>query len=425
MDSFDSEASYLSALAQRSALPAGFRAATTRFPFTPSERPTAKPYAMNLALITVDPASSCFAGVFTRNRFPGAPVIVARERIRGERLSGILVNNKISNVCSAAGVEDVHTLTRAVADAAGGDEAAYLSVSTGIIGWSLPVPQMVEQIPGLAGELGKADALDVARAIMTTDSFPKVRSINCGKARIVGIAKGAGMIEPNMATMLVFLLTDAAIDRGRLQRSLVQAVSQSFNCISIDGDQSTSDMVVAVSSHRAEVSPERFDEALAVLCGELAGDIVRNGEGTCHVIRVRVSGLGREQEAAALAKAVVNSPLVKTAIYGNDPNVGRIIGALGDHAGNNDITLVPRDVEVRLGSEVVFSHGVFRLDRDKEQRLSAYLLDAAFDPALRGFPQHERTVDISICCGDGPAEAEVLGSDLSHQYVSENADYRS
>jgi glutamate N-acetyltransferase / amino-acid N-acetyltransferase len=228
-----------------------------------------------------------------------------------------------------------------------------------------------------------------------------------------------------MATMLVFLLTDASIDRGRLQQSLVRSVAESFNRISIDGDQSTSDMVLAVSSLRAEVSLQRFDEALTVLCGELAGDIVRNGEGTCHVIRVRVSGLGREQEAAALAKAVVNSPLVKTAIYGNDPNVGRIIGALGDCAGNNDITLIPSDVEVKLGREVVFSHGVFRLDKDKELRLSAYLRDAAIDPSLRGFPQHERTVDVFISCGNGPAEAEVLGSDLSHEYVSENADYRT
>ncbi|TVR05043.1 MAG: arginine biosynthesis protein ArgJ, partial [Spirochaetaceae bacterium] len=346
MESFDSEASYLAELALRAGLPDGFRAATTRFHFTPAERPTGKPYGMNLSLLTVDPPARSFAGVFTRNRFPGAPVIVARERMRAPRLAGILINNKISNVCSPTGLGDVHTLTSAVAERLGGTASEYLSVSTGIIGWSLPVAHMVEVLPDLTQRLGRADALEVARAIMTTDSFPKVRSATVGGARIVGIAKGAGMVEPNLATMLVFLLTDADIDRDGLRTVLSKAVAQSFNRISIDSDQSTSDMVVAVSSQRHRVEPAAFEGALTGLCRSLAGDVVRNGEGTCHVIRVRLRGAPCEEDAAGLAKAVVNSPLVKTAVFGNDPNVGRIIGALGDYAGTFDVALDPTQVEV-------------------------------------------------------------------------------
>ena len=425
MESFDSEASYLAELAHRAGLPDGFRAATTRFHFTPAERPAGKPYGMNLALLTVDPPSRSFAGLFTRNRFPGAPVIVARQRMHAPRLAGILINNKISNVCSPTGPEDVHTLTSAVAERLGGDASEFLSVSTGIIGWSLPVSHMVDSLPNLGERLGRADALEVARAIMTTDSFPKVRSATVGGARIVGIAKGAGMVEPNLATMLVFLLTDADIDREALRTILSRAVAQSFNRISVDSDQSTSDMVVAVSSQRHPVDEAAFESALSGVCSALAGDVVRNGEGTCHVIRVRLRGVERESDAAGLAKAVVNSPLVKTAVYGNDPNVGRIIGALGDHAGTFDVALDPTLVEVRMGSEVVFSQGVFRLDKEKELRLSDYLRAAAIDPNSHGFPQHDRCVDIDITCGTGPAEVEVLGSDLSHGYVTENADYRT
>ena len=425
MESFDSEASYLTELAQRAGLPDGFRAATTRFQFSPAERPAGKPYGMNLTLLTVDPPARSFAGLFTRNRFPGAPVIVARERMNSPTLCGILINNKISNVCSPTGLEDVHTLTGAVAECLGGSPSEFLSVSTGIIGWLLPVSRMVEELPALAERLGQADALEVAKAIMTTDSFPKVRSASVGGARIVGIAKGAGMAEPNLATVLVFVLTDADIGRDDLQRALARSAAHSFNCISVDSDQSTSDMVVAVSSQRHRVDLSAFEHALDAVCRDLARDIVRNGEGTCHVIRVRLRGADRDEDAAGLAKAVVNSPLVKTAVYGNDPNVGRIIGALGDHAGTFDVALDPARVEVRMGNETVFSHGVFRLDKEKELRLSAYLREAAIDPDRRGYPQHDRCVDIDITCGTGPGTAEVLGSDLSHGYVSENADYRT
>ncbi|TVQ35835.1 MAG: arginine biosynthesis protein ArgJ [Spirochaetaceae bacterium] len=425
MEFFDSEAAWLDFLRARAPFPDGFRAATAGLSFTPAERPSDQTYSMNLALITADPAVTSFAALFTRNRFPGAPVIIARERVKGDALAGILVNNRISNVCSPTGIGDAERLTRELARYTGGRSERYLSVSTGIIGWSLPLEPMVEQLPALVNGLGSADALDTARAIMTTDGFPKLRAASIGRARVVGVAKGAGMIEPNLATMLVFFFTDARIERRRLQRSLTSAVESSFNRISIDGDQSTSDMVLAMSSCLYDVDPAQFDSCLQQLAAELAQDIVRNGEGTCHVIRATLRGLRDERTAAVLAKGVINSPLVKTAVYGNDPNVGRIVAALGDIAGNQGIELDAHDVTITIGAEKVFGDGVFWLDKHKENRLCSYLRQAALDPSLRGYPQHDRTVDIDISCGSGSAATTVFGSDLSHEYVSENADYRT
>lgn len=425
MEYFDSEAAWLEHLRAHSSLPQGFQAAVGNLAFVPAERPSEKPYSMNLALIRADSPLESFAGVFTRNKMPGAPVLVARERMQQPCVSGVLVNNRISNVCSPTGIADIGRLTDELARLCGGTAEEYLSASTGIIGWSLPIDAMVGALPALQQQLGRADGLDVARAIMTTDSFPKLRAARCGEARVVGIAKGAGMIEPNLATMLVFFLTDATLERGRLRAMLPRVAEQTFNCISIDGDQSTSDMVLALSSGVYPVAEDEFESCLTALAAQLAQDIVRNGEGTEHVIRVRVHGVAGAREASALAKAVVNSPLVKTAVYGNDPNVGRIIGALGDCAGNCDIALDPRTVRLSIGTEEVFAGGVFRLDKEKENRLCSYLKQAAFDPDRCGFPQHERTVDIDIQLGAGAAEATVYGSDLSHGYVTENADYRT
>jgi glutamate N-acetyltransferase/amino-acid N-acetyltransferase len=261
---------------------------------------------------------------------------------------------------------------------------------------------------------------------MTTDSFPKVRDAEVGAGRLVAIAKGAGMVEPNLATMLVFILTDVTISREELRRALRDAVDGSFNSITIDGDQSTSDMVLAMSSGRKPpAGRNEFRTALETVCKQLATDIVRNGEGAGHVIRVSVEGAPDASDARAVAKAVSNSPLVKTAIFGNDPNVGRIVSAVGDYAGNNGLPLDLTRLRVRVGEEAVFEGGVFALDREKEVRLSEYLSGASMNPRLKGYPQHEREVKISISLGSGAGSAVVLGSDLSHEYIRENADYRT
>jgi len=423
---FTSEREYVNTLTPRSVLPAGFRVSTTRLTFVPRERPSEEPYAMNLALLLADEPTQVFGGAFTSNRVQGAPVRIARERMSRDTMQAVLVNNKIANVCAPTGRADAFELTAELSHRLAVNEADCLSASTGIIGWSLPVAEMKTAVADLAAGLHDGPAVDVARAIMTTDSFPKVRDAEVGAGRIVGIAKGAGMVEPNLGTMLVFILTDVTISREELRRALAEAVERSFNTISIDGDQSTSDMVLALGSGRtAPVGREEFRAGLERVCRDLAADIVRNGEGAGHVIRVSVEGAPSTADARAVGKAVVNSPLVKTAIYGNDPNVGRIVSAVGDFAGNTGMPLDVSSMRVRVGEELVFDRGAFALDRDREVRLSEYLSGASMNPRLGGYPQHERVVDIVISLDSGPGSAQVLGSDLSHEYVRENADYRT
>jgi glutamate N-acetyltransferase/amino-acid N-acetyltransferase len=423
---FSTESEYRRYLTAVAELPAGFRVSTASLSFVPSERPTLEPYRMNLSLICADEPVESFAGVFTRNAFPGAPVIIGRRRMDEPSIQGIVVNNKIANVRSATGIRDAERITEVLGRELRIRPERLLSVSTGIIGWTLPVPEMEGALPELVSGLRTGSALDVADAIMTTDSFPKVRRVELGEGSLVGIAKGAGMIEPNMATMLVFLLTDVAIERDTSRSLLKAAVDSSFNTISVDGDMSTSDMVLLLSSGVKPAVPDTtLGEALGELSRRLAADVVRNGEGTGHVIRVRVSGLPDNQTARSAAKAIVNSPLVKTAIYGNDPNVGRILSALGDFAGSAGVTIKPEQVKIYVGPETVYAAGAFEIDREKEIRLSEYLKSAALNPRLRGYPQHQRSVEIRIACAGGPGEGEAIGADLSDQYVRENADYRT
>ena len=297
---------------------------------------------------------------------------------------------------------------------------------------------MVAALPAAVGSLQGRSILPVADGIMTTDLYPKVRRhVLPGGASIVGIAKGAGMIEPNLATMLAYLLTDAAVDRATLRAALAAAVDASFNAISIDSDTSTSDTVVALASGAAgPVDAAAFQAALTRVCRDLAEDVVRNGEGVRHVMRVTVRGAPDTAAARQLGKAVVNSPLLKTAVAGNDPNVGRLVAALGKEAGARGIPLDPARARLTMGGEPIVEGGLFRLDRDRERRLTAHLLAAELypqAPAADGitfrppvdFPRHERAVEIEIELGVGPGAAEVLGADLTHEYVTENADYRS
>ncbi len=431
MSEYADREQYRAALAQRAALPEGFRVATTRLEFFPAERTLEKPLPMNLALILADEPTELFAGCFTRNRFPGWPVVIGRERMAGRRLRGVLVNNKISNVNTAGGREDAERLLAALAEATKSRAEELVCASTGIIGWKLPVRDMDAALPRLAQGLHGNSYLPVAEAIMTTDAFPKLRSVEVplqggGRGRVVGVAKGAGMIEPNMATMLVFLLTDVEAPREELRGCLSQAVSRTFNRISVDGDQSTSDTVLLLSSGRkGPAQPGALAAAIAEVCARLAEDVVRNGEGTQHVMRVTVRGRLREEQALAAAKAVVNSPLVKTAVFGNDPNVGRVLSALGDYFGNHGIAAEPAEVSFAIGGVEVYSRGSFVLGPEAEGRLSAYMKSCQYTSGAEGFPAHERCVDIAISVGQGGGDIAVIGSDLSYGYVKENADYRS
>jgi glutamate N-acetyltransferase/amino-acid N-acetyltransferase len=432
---FADRASHRAWLATQSALPAGFRVGTARFEFVPAEAP--KPARMTLTLIALDRPSPDFAAVFTRNAFPGAPVVIGRARLGEPAIAAVIVNNKVSNVCAPGGVAASERICAETGRLLGFAPGAVLPSSTGVIGWGLPVDAILSSLPAAVAALAGGSILPAAEGIVTTDLYPKVRRAGVGAGSIVGIAKGAGMIEPNMATMLVYLLTDLAVPRAELRRMLSEAVETTFNSISIDSDTSTSDTVALVSSGRVPCpDPGAFAKALRSVCGDLAEDVVRNGEGVRHVIRVSVLNAADFPSARALGKAVVNAPLFKCAVSGNDPNVGRLVQAIGKHVGAQAPGTDLSGLRMALGGVEIFSGGAFRLDPAKESALVAHMRQAelytsappkggVFSPPV-DFPAHERCVEIEIDMGrPGGASAVVIGADLTHEYVSENADYRS
>jgi glutamate N-acetyltransferase / amino-acid N-acetyltransferase len=421
-------------LASQSALPKGFRVGTTRFDFMPKEAP--KPAKMTLTLIALDKPTPDFAAMFTKNAFPGAPVIVGRQRLQEPVLGAIIINNKISNVCAPGGVETSERVCTETAKLLGLPATAVLPSSTGVIGWGLPAGDMIARLPQAVAALAPGSIMPAAAGIVTTDLYPKVRSASVGGGRIVGIAKGAGMIEPNMATMLVYILTDLAVPRETLRALLTKTVNASFNRISIDSDTSTSDTVALVSSGLVACDdPTAFENALALVCRDLAEDVVRNGEGVRHVIRVAVTHAATPSLAVALGKAIVNAPLFKCAVAGNDPNVGRLVQAIGKHVGAHAPDTDLSKLRASIGGIEIFAEGTFRLNPEKETALVAHLKQAelyASQPTSDGayappvdYPPHERCVEIDVDLGSGDAQATVFGGDLTHEYVSENADYRS
>ena len=431
---FSSRTVHRAWLATQARLPAGFRTGTAKFGFTPAE--VTKPAEMTLTLIALDRPTPDFAAVFTRNAFPGAPVLIGRRRLALPALGAILVNNKIANVCTPGGEEAAEQVCAETARLLRFPPEQVLPCSTGVIGWRLPVDEIRAALPRVVATLNDGSLLPAAEGIMTTDLYPKVRCVTVGGGRVVGFAKGAGMIEPNLATMLVFLLTDLAVPRDTLRAALARAADASFNCISVDSDTSTSDTIVALASDRVPCPDlAAFESALVCVCRDLAEDVVRNGEGVHHVMRVQVSGAPDAALARALAKAVVNAPLFKCAIAGNDPNVGRLVQAIGKYVGTHASGLDVSQLRARIGGIEIFAHGAFQLSPVKEEALSAHLKKAelyASAPPKNGvfsppvdYPTHERCVEIEIDLGLGAAAATVLGADFTHEYVSENADYRS
>jgi glutamate N-acetyltransferase/amino-acid N-acetyltransferase len=432
--SFPSRDAHRAWLATQAALPAGFRVGTTRFDFVPREAP--KPAKMTLTLIALDRPTADFAAVFTRNALPGAPVIVGRRRLAEPALGAIIVNNKISNVCAPGGVEAAEQVCAATARLLGLTPTQVLPCSTGVIGWGLPVEAINAALPKASAALAAGSVLPAAEGIVTTDLYPKVRRAAVGGGSIVGIAKGAGMIEPNLATMLVYLFTDLAVPRAALRTMLARAVDPSFNAISVDSDTSTSDTVIVLSSGRVPCADlAAFEAGLTTVCRDLAEDVVRNGEGIRHVIRVAVKNAASPALARALGKAIVNAPLFKCAVAGNDPNVGRLVQAIGKHVGAQAPDTDLAAMRLRFGGIEIFAGGVFQLNPEKEAALVAHLRAAelyASAPPQAGiftppvdYPAHERCVEIEVDLGRGTHAATVLGGDLTHEYVSENADYRS
>ncbi|HLN86172.1 MAG TPA: bifunctional ornithine acetyltransferase/N-acetylglutamate synthase, partial [Candidatus Limnocylindrales bacterium] len=261
------------------------------------------------------------AAMFTRNRFPGAPVTVGRKHIANGFAQALVINSKNANVAMGKhGMDNAIETCRIVAQELGVDPYDVLPFSTGVIGRPLPMDKIRAGLKGIRGELKPDNLKLAAEAIMTTDMYPKYISVRIGKAIIAGIAKGAGMIEPSMATMLVYLMTDAELPKSAMKPMLKRAVDRTFNCMSIDTDTSTSDTVVLMANGFAgKVKLPQFEKGLFQVCEYLTREIARNGEGVTKLITVEVSRAKTEAQAKRVAKLVVNSPLVKTAVYGSDP----------------------------------------------------------------------------------------------------------
>ena len=346
------------------------------------------------------------AAMFTRNRFPGAPVIIGRKHIANGFAQALVINSKNANVAMGKqGIDNAIETCRIVGEELGVNSYDVLPFSTGVIGRPLPMDKIRSGLRGIKDELKPDNLKLAAEAIMTTDMYPKYVSVRVGRAVIAGIAKGAGMIEPHMATMLVYLMTDAELPRAALRPMLRGSVNRTFNCMSIDTDTSTSDTVVLMANGLAgKVKLAQFEKGLLQVCEYLTKEIARNGEGVTKLIRVDVSGAKNSAQARRVAKSVVNSPLVKTAVYGCDPNWGRVIMAVGK---TFDPAIEPAKVTIRFGDTSVFKKGA-PVDCDLEA-LRQYL----------GQPE----VTLGVNLGIGKAAARVWGCDLTEGYVKENAYY--
>lgn len=437
LPSFETKEEYESYLKEASALPKGFATGSAIGSFVPEEAPSmgALPIKGTIIHLTDGPSEN-WAAVFTQNKFPGSPIILGRSRLNsGKPIQTLIINNKVSNVCSGGdGVANSEIVCGAVAKALnleGGIESVLPS-STGVIGWRLPAKELAEDVvPKAVQALQSESAFNSARDIMTTDRYPKLRSKTLSNgARIIGIAKGAGMIEPNMATMLSYILTDATVPKSKLQAMLSEAVNGSFNSISVDGDESTSDTAVVISSNKVDMEGdknfEEFQSALNEICTGLAQDLVRNGEGTGHVMRVAIQNFpGSSLEARRLGRHVVNSPLFKCAVSGNDPNTGRLAAAVGSFMGKFKGQEDVSKMVISLGGRTIFCEGKFVLEGDTVEKEISDHMKSAQQNEVSDFPQHQKCVEIGIDFVVGNTSAVVFGSDLTNEYIVVNADYRS
>jgi glutamate N-acetyltransferase/amino-acid N-acetyltransferase len=374
---------------------------------------------LDLGLIYCDKPAVA-AGVFTTSRVKAAPVLLGMERIVLGKVQAVLVNSGIANACTgSAGMDGARKSSSLLAEALGIEEPLVQVASTGVIGEQLPVERIDAAMGDLVNGLSPNGYTVVAQAIMTTDTVPKtagrVIQIDGNEIKLFGIAKGAGMIMPDMATMLSFVMTDANISDDVLQSYLAEAVQQSFNRITVDGDTSTNDTVLAMSSCLAN-NPEintldsadnrKFYHGLCDLLKDLALQIVSDGEGATKLVTILVKGAESDQAAAQAARTIANSALVKTAFFGEDANWGRIIAALG-RAG---IACDPDRVDISFDDVLMVEDGL-GLGGDAEQKATAVLQQKIF------------TVTVDLKLGNGTAE--IYTCDMSLDYIKINADYRT
>lgn len=371
----------------------------------------------DVMLVRLAPGTA-IAGAFTRSATRAASVLDCEAKIgrRSGQGGAILVNSGNANAFTgAAGLASVEAVAGAVAQALGLPASRVFTSSTGVIGEPLPHGKIVAAIDGLVAGLDAGGITGAAQAIMTTDTFPKGAMATvetpAGPITIAGIAKGSGMIAPDMATMLVYVFTDAAIAQAPLQKLVTKQVDRTFNCITVDGDTSTSDaLIVAATGQGPKVTPgavaKAFDRALGEVMLDLAKQVVRDGEGATKFVEIRVTGAASAPDARKVAMAIANSPLVKTAIAGEDANWGRVVMAVGKSGAQAD-----RDrLTIRFGDMVVARNGQ-RSSRYREDKASAYMKNAE----LR----------VGVDLGLGRGTATVWTCDLTHGYIDINADYRS
>ena len=340
--------------------PRGFRAA--------SRNVGLKPQAKDLSLFVSD-VDAAAAAVFTRNHFPGAPIILGRETIRGGVLRAVVVNSKVSNVATgAAGVENARRMAAAAAREVGTSADRVLVSSTGVIGVGLPIEKIERGIVGMSADLA-SDPMLAAEGIMTTDTYPKALSCAVGDATVTWVAKGAGMIAPNMATMLAYIFTDAALPAATLDRLLREAADDSLNMLSVDGDTSTSDTcAILANGHAGTVDERAFRDALHAGCVRMTELLARDGEGATRLLRTTAKGAKDAADARRIARALVESPLIKTMVHGADPNVGRVLMAVGKcfecdiRPGRTDAWINGYAV-VRGGARLAFDDAVVRAAR--------------------------------------------------------------
>jgi glutamate N-acetyltransferase/amino-acid N-acetyltransferase len=375
-----------------------------------------KPAAPDLALIVGEGALDV-AAVFTRSSVVGAPVELSRERVRSGRTRGVVVNSGISNVAMGArGLRDARAMARYAARALDCEEEELLVASTGVIGEPLPMDVLRRGIPQAVDALSAEGFGEAAEAIRTTDTHAKCAStrfrVDGRLVTITGIAKGSGMIEPNMATMLSFLATDARVSAGTLRAMLRRVADSTYNALTVDGEGSTSDTVVLMASGRAGGSAlrsgsegaRRFETALGAVCEDLVRQLARDGEGATRLVTVSVEGARSRAEAEGAARRIANSLLVKTALFGGDPNWGRILQTVG--AGR--YAWSPERCRVRLGGVLVFSRG----------RSAG---PAARKRAEKALAAEEIPIEVDL--GVGRGVARCFTCDLSYDYVRINAEY--
>ena len=388
--------------------PGGFSVGTAECGIKTAGRP-------DLAVIVSDVLASC-AGLFTMNRIKGAPVLVSRENVKKGTARAIIVNSGNANVCNGEeGITAALAMTGETARALGCDPTEVLIASTGVIGKPFPIDKVLKCIPQALMNLSPKKSIEAARAIMTTDTVPKETAIemNIGDipVRIGAIAKGAGMIFPDVATMLCFITTDAAIESSTLRRALRQAADMSFNCITVDGDMSTSDTVICLANGLAG-NPiiksrsrlyEEFTVGLNEVCCQIAKAIIRDGEGATRFITIKVTGAKGRDEARQVGFSIANSPLVKTAFFGSDPNWGRIICA----AGYSGVSIEESNIVIIINGTVLFDAGKVMPMDEQEMR--------------KKLSSHDITLEIYL--GMGEAEATIFTTDMSYDYIKINSAY--